>query len=80
MPAEITVSILDSAGRAVRRLCQSQLTRPAPGDFTYVYWDGKDSSGVPLPDGAYTIRADAYVCGTRQRVEASVSLLRDQLR
>ena len=74
IPAEISVSILNDQGTVVRRLCRSQLTRPAPGDLTQIYWDGRDAGGTPLPDGVYTIQADAYICGARQRASAHVAL------
>ena len=74
VPAEITVSIYDADGALVRRLCQSQLTRPTPQNLTRLYWDGRDASGLPLPPGVYTVRADAYIGGMRHRVTQDVTL------
>jgi len=72
VPAEITVSVYDEGGMLVRRLASSQLTRPASGSVTHLYWDGRDGSGSAVPDGRYTIAAEALVGSTRRKAAASV--------
>lgn len=69
-PAELTVSVLDAQGRLVRRLAQSQMTRP--GGATHLFWDGLDAHGEPVPDGAYTLTAEALLGGRRQKVSCDV--------
>ncbi len=50
--ASLTVGIYDSAGKLVRAL-----DKPIAGAGTHhVEWDGKDSAGKDLPDGAYEVR------------------------
>jgi len=66
-PAEVTVSVYDGEGELVRRLCRSQLTHPAPGNLWPVYWDGRNDDGRPALPGAYTVTAEAYIGGTRQK-------------
>lgn len=65
VPAELTVSVYDAEGALVRRLAQSQLTRP--GGASHLYWDGLDAEGDPAPAGHYTITAEARVGGRRQK-------------
>ena len=72
VPAELTVSVFDAQGSLVRRICQSRLTRPAPGDITPVYWDGRDQHGARVPEGAYTVTAEASISGRRCRATADV--------
>lgn len=74
MPAEITVSVYDASGALVRRICQSQLTRPSPGNVSHVYWDGRDASGLPVPAGSYTIAAEAYISGRRVKLTAETAI------
>lgn len=74
VPAEITVSIYDGEGALVRRICRSQMTRPAPGDITHVYWDGRDQSGAIAEPGLYTIAAEAYISGRRVKTTADFTI------
>ena len=63
VPCELTVTILDSEGRTVRRLSSRQTSRPemlAPAGSSFT-WDGMDSDGLRVPDGVYYIRVRAYV-------------------
>lgn len=74
VPAEITVSVHDAQGNLVRRICQSQMTRPSPGDITSVYWDGRDSAGKHVPEGRYTVTAEANIGGTRMKETADITI------
>ncbi|MBD3160652.1 MAG: T9SS type A sorting domain-containing protein [Candidatus Eisenbacteria bacterium] len=51
-PASVTVSIHETTGRRVRRLCDRTLTK---GDH-YLEWDGLDAGGAPLAQGVYFVR------------------------
>jgi flagellar basal-body rod modification protein FlgD len=51
----VTAKIIDSTGAVVRTV---SATESAAGDFT-IPWDGKDSKGVALPAGSYTITYSA---------------------
>jgi hypothetical protein len=48
----ITANITDSAGTVVRTLASN--LPESPGTNTLV-WDGRDSSGIPVPTGTYTV-------------------------
>ena len=74
VPAELTVSIYAEDGTLVRRLAASLLTRPTRDGVTHLYWDGRDDSGEPVPQGRYVIAAEARVGGARQKAVASVSV------
>ncbi|MHB8513485.1 MAG: FlgD immunoglobulin-like domain containing protein [Actinomycetota bacterium] len=49
----VTVMVKDSSGNVVRTLDREQ----APSGSFSPSWDGKDSNGVPAPDGTYSIVA-----------------------
>jgi flagellar basal-body rod modification protein FlgD len=53
--ATTTVTILDSSGKAVRKM---DLGAQAAGIYS-LSWDGTDDSGNAVPDGAYTIQVNA---------------------
>lgn len=53
--AQVTVTVRDANGQVVAVLPQGRLNRGA----TSVTWDGKDTSGNPLPDGAYKVDVTA---------------------
>ena len=76
VPAEITVSVHSAEGELIRRLSQSQLTRPAPGNVFSVYWDGCDEDGYAVQSGTYTITAEAILCGKRLKAAANVRVVR----
>ncbi|MFR2019936.1 MAG: FlgD immunoglobulin-like domain containing protein [Christensenellales bacterium] len=67
VPAEITVCIYDAQGKLVRRLASAQLTRPAPGDVTRLYWDGRNDAGERVPAGAYAAALETVIGGDRQK-------------
>ncbi|MDY7233031.1 CARDB domain-containing protein [Hyalangium rubrum] len=57
----VDFQILDARNQVVR---QHALQHEQPGNF-HVSWDGRDASGVSVPDGEYTVSLD----GTRLSVE-----------
>jgi flagellar basal-body rod modification protein FlgD len=67
--SEVKISISDSSGKIVREV---NLGTQTAGNQNYV-WDGKDSNGVPLPEGNYTFEVDAYDDGGNP-VEATTSI------
>jgi len=72
IPAELTVSVFDSEGMLVRRLASSQLTRPSAQNETLFYWDGRDDSGSPVPEGRYSITAETVIGSQRKKAAADV--------
>ena len=74
VPAEVTVSVFNSDGELVRRLCTSQLTRPTPDQVFTITWDGRDSAGNTLADGLYNIAAEARIGTSRQKSSVSVQI------
>lgn len=74
VPAEITVSVFDGEGDLVRRLASSQLTRPAPGGITHLYWDGRDAFGSPVAPGHYTVAAEAVIGSARHKASAEITI------
>lgn len=71
VPAEITVSVYDKNGMLIRRLASSQLSRPSLDGIVHLYWDGRDSQGIPVPEGAYVIAAETLVGSMRQKATTS---------
>lgn len=62
-PCRLSVSVIDSEGKTVRRLCHRQSTRPlgiTPEGTTF-YWNGCDKHGDPLPPGEYRLVATGYL-------------------
>ncbi|MCZ4330651.1 flagellar hook capping FlgD N-terminal domain-containing protein [Castellaniella denitrificans] len=53
--AKTTVTILDSAGKAVRKI---ELDAQGAGVYP-MSWDGLDDAGAAVPDGAYTVQVAA---------------------
>lgn len=72
IPAELTVSVYTEAGSLVRRLCASRLTRPTPDQITRIFWDGRDADGHIVPQGRYTIAAEAILGGARVKAASNV--------
>jgi len=72
VPAEITVSVYDENGAFIHRLAFSQLARPSQDDIVHLYWDGRDSRGIPVAEGRYLIAAEAIIDGARQKATASL--------
>jgi flagellar basal-body rod modification protein FlgD len=54
---DVKIEVLDSKGLPVRTLAASADDLKA-GEHAFT-WDGKDNSGAPEPDGAYTLRITA---------------------
>ncbi len=65
VPCAITVSILDAAGRTVRRLAYEEPTRPQQlkPEASSFYWDGRDGAGSMMPAGVYTVQLKARLNG-----------------
>ena len=74
VPAEITVSIYNAEGQVVRRLASAQLTRPAPGGITLLYWDGRDDAGNRVSAGAYTAALETVIGGNRQKATVDLTV------
>jgi len=72
VPAELTVSVFSEEGVLVRRLLSAQMTRPSSDGVTHLYWDGLDASGQHVPDGCYTIAAEARVGRKRSKAAANI--------
>lgn len=53
--SKVTISILDSSGKLIRKIEAGQQNA---GANNYV-WDGKDSSGNKMPDGGYSFKVEA---------------------
>ncbi len=53
--SKVTISILDSSGKLIRKIEAGQQNG---GANNYV-WDGRDSSGTKMPDGSYTFKVEA---------------------
>ena len=52
---QLTLTILDTRGRAARTLVRSRATRPG---LIHVRWNGKLNDGQRAPDGVYHVLAD----------------------
>jgi hypothetical protein len=50
-PAEVTIAVMDVAGRRVRDLFQGEL----PGGARTVTWDGRNDGGAPVAAGVYLV-------------------------
>jgi len=50
---EVVVELFDVGGRRVKTLARG----PSGAGYHTVTWDGRDDSGIPLPDGVYFLRA-----------------------
>jgi len=53
--SKVTISILDSSGKLIRKVDAGQQNA---GANNYV-WDGKDASGNKMPDGSYSFKIEA---------------------
>lgn len=53
----VKVTILDGAGKAVRTI---ELKEPLAAGVHSLEWDGKDNTGVTVPDGRYSVQVTAY--------------------
>ncbi len=55
-PSDIYINIVDSYGHTVRTIYDGNRSS---GTYT-VSWNGKDNSGVRVPDGTYTVNVSLY--------------------
>jgi len=72
-PCQLSVSIINTQGETVRRLCHRQSTRPlgiVPEGSTF-YWDGLDKTGDVVKPGDYLIRVEAYLGDEQVTVDSS---------
>jgi hypothetical protein len=74
--AAVTVRVFSLAGRLLRTIEKAD----AAAGFNQAFWDGRDRSNVPLPNGVYlytiTARVAGMASGRRQNTETSI---RDKL-
>jgi len=56
VPASVTVTICNMAGRPVRVLCRSRQLEAGPSRLA---WNGLSDAGVAVPGGMYLIEATA---------------------
>ena len=63
-PADVSLSVYDSAGRLVRRLHSGRMA----AGRSPVHWDGRGEGGAPAPAGVYFLRALTGGETTTQRV------------
>jgi flagellar basal-body rod modification protein FlgD len=63
----ITLKVYSSTGKLVRT---GEIGNQKKGDFPFA-WDGKDTEGNALPDGAYRIEATTSVYGKQSKVAVS---------
>jgi len=54
--ARVSFSLLDAGGQLVRRIELG----PQPAGVLSAHWDGMGDSGLPMPGGAYSVRAEAF--------------------
>lgn len=66
--SQLNLSIKDSAGQVVKEM---SLGAQGEGDVSFK-WDGLDDSGSALPDGAYTLTAEALVDGETVAMDTAV--------
>lgn len=66
--SQLNLSIKDSAGQVVKEM---SLGAQGEGDVSFK-WDGLDDSGSALPDGAYTLTAEASVDGETVAMDTAV--------
>ena len=71
-PCSLTVRVLDTSGHIVCRLAYKTPSRPTgtAQESSFFYWDGRDSTGEPVPAGAYVIEVAATVDGTTYRARS----------
>ena len=65
VPCGLTVSILNEAGKTVRRLAYEEPTRPqhlTPSGSSF-FWDGRLASGETAPAGLYTVQVKTRLNG-----------------
>lgn len=55
--AGVNVTILDATGKAVRTI---EMQQPFAAGVHSLQWDGRDDTGVTVPDGRYTVVVNAY--------------------
>ncbi len=67
-PADWTVSVVDAGGTLQRRFS-------GRGDTVDLRWDGRDSAGAVVPDGAYSVVARARAGGAEARAATATVVI-----
>lgn len=65
---DVTLKVFNAQGVQVREL---PLGSGAKGEMKFK-WDGFDDVGEAVPPGAYTIKAEALIAGTREAIDVSL--------
>lgn len=65
-PCTLSVKVTDMNGNTVRRLSYREASRPlgVVPDGSCFYWDGRDRSGDPVPQGEYRVFAEGWIGDT----------------
>ena len=66
LPCGLSVTVLNSAGEPVKRLCYKSPSRPLSivPEGSCFYWNGRDAAGNPVPEGNYRVLAEAWIGDT----------------
>jgi flagellar hook assembly protein FlgD len=59
----VSIEVFDAAGRLVREVLRGSTLSAAE-----IFWDGRDSSGRPVPAGLYFVRAQSGGASVTNRV------------
>lgn len=72
IPCALSVTVRNTAGKAIRRLAYAQPTRPLqlPSQGTLFYWDGKDNQGLMADLGLYYVQVQTTIGGNRFTAES----------
>jgi len=63
LPCALSVTVMDSEGKTVKRLSYRSPTRPlnTVPEGSCFYWDGRNASGDPVPAGEYCVLAEGWI-------------------
>ncbi len=67
---ELTVTIVDAAGRTVRQLQTGVLAHTTHE----VFWDGRDTAGLPVASGVYSVQLAGRAGGRALRAQRSLAV------
>ncbi len=74
VPADVTATVLNIAGRPVRTICE---TKDCEAGTNTLLWNGQGNNGLPVPNGRYLIRITAQN-GAGQSATALTALRLDR--
>lgn len=76
LPASLTVTIEDAAGKIIKTLAAATSTRPEglTPEGSLFYWNGTTRTGEKTPAGEYTIHAIAILGGESYNVQKTVTV------